>query len=270
VLVLDNENAVTPWPMDDDNVPGYAWDRIGATMLDDASLAGKDIVIMNMLCNPKFYLGKGQTDSLLKWVAAGHELLITDADQCQKGTRYDFLPYPFAASNPGAKGAASKALIVVESDVLGSTDDQDTTHYFDPKTFVNGGSNQIGDANTVTTSDPHWCGHLFGTNVLNVNGFMQMYAPYAKGVRRVRHRARSRRDVRARNDADVAVHDAAPRESGVEGARERDGDGRQRPLRDGDAVFSRRVGGDAIARDLGDRSGERERVHVHHQRRRDG
>jgi len=182
VLVLDNENALNLWPMENDDVTGYAWDRIGATMLDDASLVGKDIVIFNMLCDPKNYLGKGQTDALLKWVAAAHELLITDADQCAKGTRYDFLPYPFAASNPGAKGAAGDALIVVESDVLGSTDDQDTTHYFDPKTFLNGGSNQIGDANTVVTSDPHWCGHLFGTNVLHVNGFMQMYAPYEAGV----------------------------------------------------------------------------------------
>jgi outer membrane protein OmpA-like peptidoglycan-associated protein len=182
VLVLDNENAPAIWPVADDDVPGYAWDRIAATMLDDTSLVGKDIVIMNMLCDPKRFLGKAQTDALLAWTAAGHELLISDADQCPKGTRYDFLPYPFVSSNPGAKGAAGDALIVVESDVLGSTDDQDTTHYFDPKTYLNNGNNQLGDANTVSSSDPHWCGHLFGTNVLKVNGFMQMYAPYETGI----------------------------------------------------------------------------------------
>jgi len=42
--------------------------------------------------------------------------------------------------------------------------------------------NKIGDANTVTTKDLHWFGYVFGTNVLNVNGFMHMYAPLGQGL----------------------------------------------------------------------------------------
>ena len=45
-----------------------------------------------------------------------------------------------------------------------------------------GPQNELGDANTVTTQDSHWCGHLFGTNAHDVNGFMQMYALYGRAV----------------------------------------------------------------------------------------
>ncbi len=34
----------------------------------------------------------------------------------------------------------------------------------------------------MVTQDPHWCGHLFGINGEGVNGFMQMYAVYGKGL----------------------------------------------------------------------------------------
>jgi outer membrane protein OmpA-like peptidoglycan-associated protein len=136
---------------------------------------------MNMLCDASLYLSKAQTDAILQFVAAGHELLIDDSDVCTK-TKYDFLPYPFVTSNPGAAGGSGKRLLVVESDALGSTDSNDSAHYFDPQTYVGASGNQVGDANTATTSDPHWCGHVFGTNSLNVDGFMQMYSLYDKGV----------------------------------------------------------------------------------------
>jgi outer membrane protein OmpA-like peptidoglycan-associated protein len=183
VLVLDGTNAgTTLYPIDDpDGDKLYTWDRISGTMFDATSLAGKDIVVMNMLCDASLYLAKAQTDAILRFVAAGHELLIDDADVCHK-TKYDFLPYPFATSNPGAAGGSGTRLLVVESDALGSTDSNDSAHYFDPQTYLGVRINQLGDANTVTTSDPHWCGHAFGTNALNTNGFMQMYSLYEKGV----------------------------------------------------------------------------------------
>ena len=117
----------------------------------------------------------------MQWVSAGHKLLIVDSDVCGKSS-YAFLPYAFTTSNPGANGASGDRLIVVEPDALGTTDKNDAAHYFDPQAFINKGSNQLGDANIVTTQDPHWCGHLFGTNVKNDNGFMQMYAPYGQGI----------------------------------------------------------------------------------------
>jgi outer membrane protein OmpA-like peptidoglycan-associated protein len=54
-------------------------------------------------------------------------------------------------------------------------------HYIDTETWRLK-ANQLGDANAVTTRDPHWCGHLFGTNALNVNGFMHMYAVFGQGL----------------------------------------------------------------------------------------
>lgn len=185
VLVLDN-NVAGLWPIEDNAIPGYSYERIAAGMLDAAALAGKDLVIFNMLCNADTYFSSGQTDALLQWIRAGHKLLIVDSDECGK-TAYGFLPYPFTTSNPGAHGASSDRLILVESDALGTSDRSDAAHYFDPQAYVTDGvkgqvSNQLGDANVVTTQDAHWCGHLFGTNANNQNGFMQMYATYGQGL----------------------------------------------------------------------------------------
>jgi hypothetical protein len=43
-------------------------------------------------------------------------------------------------------------------------------------------ANELGDSNTVKDSDPHWCGHLVTRNVLNVNGFVESYAHYGRGL----------------------------------------------------------------------------------------
>ena len=181
VLVLDATSPASIYPVDENLVPGYSYTRIGAGMLDSSFLAGTDMAIMNSLCDTSQYLAKGQTDALMAWVTAGHKLLIVDSDVCAKSA-YAFLPYTFTTSNPGANGASGDRLIVVESDALGTTDKNDAEHYFDPKAYLNNGSNQLGDANVVTTQDPHWCGHLFGTNVKKDNGFMQMYAPVGQGM----------------------------------------------------------------------------------------
>jgi outer membrane protein OmpA-like peptidoglycan-associated protein len=180
LLVLDANSPVSIWPIDKNALPGYSYERMPAGFLDAAALDGKDTLALNGLCIASQYIGKPQGDAIVQWVNAGHKLLIYDADECSKSS-YDFLPYPFLTSNPGARGAKGSNLILVESNELGSSDKSDAAHYFDPKAWVADNSQQIGDANTVTTSDPHWCGHLFGTNSLNVNGFMQMYAPYGKG-----------------------------------------------------------------------------------------
>ena len=185
VLVLEN-TSTNLWPMTQNAIPGYAYKRIGAGMLRPEDLVGKELVILNTLCNGDSFFAKGQSDALLQWVHAGHKLLIVDSDVCSKSS-YNFLPYPFITSNPGARGAPGSRLILVENDALGTADKSDAAHYFDPKAYVtNGGEavgqNQLGDANVVLTHDPHWCGHLFGTNVTQDNGFMQMYAVYGQGL----------------------------------------------------------------------------------------
>jgi len=182
VLIVDSEKVDALYPVEDaPDSTSYSWDRVLAPLFDAQSLQGKDIVVLSMLCDVSLYFSKGQTELVLAWTRAGHELLIADSDRC-KGTQYPTLPFPFHTVNPGAEGKSGDRLVVVESDILGATDKDDTDHYFDAASFINNGSNQLGDANTVATSDPRWCGHLFGTNALNQNGFMQMYAPYEKGV----------------------------------------------------------------------------------------
>jgi len=161
--------------------PGVRYSLLGAGIVDDAALASASTVWLNGLCEADSTIASGQGQAIADWVAAGHKLLITDSDMCSKHVVYSFLPYPFESDNPGASGAKGDRLIQVEDDALGTSDKNDEAHFFEPNHWVQE-SNQLGDANTVTTHDPHWCGHLFGTNVHHVNGFMQMYALYGKGV----------------------------------------------------------------------------------------
>jgi outer membrane protein OmpA-like peptidoglycan-associated protein len=182
VLVLDRGDW-SLYPMDADPKIGkpYHFDRESAAMVDPNDLKNYQMVIFNGICNSANYIAPAVGVALSNWVAAGHKLMIYDADMCGDGTDYAFLPYPFISDNPGARGAKGSRLIEVENDQFGTLDKTDSAHYFDPQPFATG-PNQLGDANTVVTHDPHWCGHLFGTNANNVNGFMQMYAPYGKGL----------------------------------------------------------------------------------------
>ncbi len=162
------------------DVPATRIDQMSAAILDRSMLDGASAVWLNSLCDTRDAVSAAEGTAIAQWVAAGHKLLITDSDACTH-THYAFLPYTFASDNPGAKGAKGDRLIQVEDDALGTSDTTDKAHFFDPQPWAKG-LNELGDANTVTTHDPHWCGHLFGTNANRVNGFMQMYAPYGTGV----------------------------------------------------------------------------------------
>jgi outer membrane protein OmpA-like peptidoglycan-associated protein len=161
----------------------YRFTRIQAAMLNRTLLASTETVLFNMVCNPDKWFDEAQKAMLLQWIAAGHKLVIHDADLCPGIMHYDFLPYHFTTSNPGANGAAGSLLLQLESDSLGSNDRSDAAHYVNISSYLaDRYVQQIGDANVVMTKDPHWCGHLFGRNLDNVNGFMQMYARYGKGL----------------------------------------------------------------------------------------
>jgi len=184
ILVLDTPAHADPYPLHDydDQAKPYTFTRIPAGFVDATWLAGQNMVILNGICDSSQFLSPAQGRLLNDFVAAGHKLAIYNADMCGETTAYDFLPYQFTTSNPGASGAHGDRLIEVESDDLGSLDKNDTKRYLDALGYAKNENNQIGDANTVTAKDDHWCGHLFGTNAKHVNGFMQMYAPYGKGV----------------------------------------------------------------------------------------
>lgn len=184
ITVLDSEAKKTPYPLGteyDAALKHYRIAHIPAAFLDADVLAASDVVVFNGVCTSDDYISPAQGKLLDDWVEAGHVATMYDSDMCGKTTHYGFLPYQFVTDNPGAGGAHGKRLIEVESDDLGSLDKSDAKRFLDAAAYAANDGNQLGDANTTVTKDDHWCGHLFGTNSNDVNGFMQMYAPYGKG-----------------------------------------------------------------------------------------
>jgi hypothetical protein len=57
--------------------------------------------------------------------------------------------------------------------------------YIDVAAWENGTDdyrNELGDSNTLTAWDPHWCGHMVVRNVNNIFGFAYTYAHYDRGL----------------------------------------------------------------------------------------
>jgi Mg-chelatase subunit ChlD len=147
---------------------------------------GYDTVVLSQLCAIKTQLSDQFKRALVGWVSLGHKLIIQDSDDCGESRipDYSFLPYKFASSNPGARGAAGDRLLFVEENSLGNGRSGDPA-FLDLPMWLSGrqnNNNEIGDSNTITQYAPQWCGHLFGTNVLKKNGFMTAYAHYGKGL----------------------------------------------------------------------------------------
>jgi len=183
ILVLTEEGKFDPYPPATTELPkypGYHFTALSIAVFTPAALAGVDTVVLGYMCDLGKKIAPWQAQALLDFTQSGHKLIIDDADNCTS-TDYSFLPYQFRTSNPGARAASGNNLILVEPSTLGD-DTKASKQYVDLKPWFSWADNQIGDANTVFTKDPHWCGHLFGTNVLNVDGFMHMYAPFGQGL----------------------------------------------------------------------------------------
>ena len=146
-----------------------------------------DTVELDQICDIKTSVRADVKQALVAWVANGNKLIISDADVCGPGNVPDyssFLPYPFATSNPGGRGAAS-GLQIVEQNFLVSPDSHDPAFLDEPSWRLkkNGNnSNDLGDSNTIVKYDDHWCGALFGTNAIGASGFVMAYAHYGRGV----------------------------------------------------------------------------------------
>jgi hypothetical protein len=144
---------------------------------------GYDTVVLEQLCNytplaPEF------AKALVPWVAEGHKLIINDADTCSPGPNYDWLPYHLKTDNPGGHGAAGKYLRFVEEDWM-AHGHSGRPGFIDIPAWEDGIGdyrNELGDSNTLTEWDPHWCGHMVVRNVNNVFGFVHAYAHYGRGL----------------------------------------------------------------------------------------
>ncbi len=147
---------------------------------------GVDTVVLAQLCDIKRSLSETFKKALVAWVTRGHKLIIQDADNCgsNRAPDYGFLPYRFATSNPGAHGASGDRLIFVEENTIADAKPEDPA-FLDIESWVagtKGNHNELEDSNTITAYAPQWCGHLFGTNALQKNGFMEAYAHYGRGL----------------------------------------------------------------------------------------
>ncbi len=167
--------------------PGYRFVVVWPTLLQASDLAEADSAVLAGVslggggCDVTHSLTDWQKDALLNFVKSGHKLIIHDADGCSGKGSYNLLPYPFTTDNPGAMGAGGK-LILVDPSALGTDDRHDAAHFVDVPAYGATPGQQLGDADVVTSQDAHWCGHLFGTNVHHVNGFVHMYARYGSGL----------------------------------------------------------------------------------------
>lgn len=146
------------------------------------SAPGFDTVVLAQVCDAATALPDSFKRALVDWVGQGHKLIVHDSDLCDGANTpdYSFLPYRFATSNPGKGGAESRKLVFVEENSLGRSLERDPA-FLDLGAWANS-PNELGDSNTVKEFDPHWCGHLVTRNVLNVNGFVEAYAHYGRGL----------------------------------------------------------------------------------------
>jgi outer membrane protein OmpA-like peptidoglycan-associated protein len=175
VLVLDQDPIPVFYPTDaNPPLPGYAFDAIGAGMIDEQTLARYDTVVARGVCKMTDVVGPQQLALLLKWAGAnGHKLILAGAG-CESGADFTWLPYAFTTAGPGPE-STNASLIQVEDDALGTNDKNDDPHFIDTLAYVRA-QNALAATRPVTTTDTHWCGHLFVAKTTNLNGFVQTYA----------------------------------------------------------------------------------------------
>jgi hypothetical protein len=146
-------------------------------------LADYDTVLFEQVCDfrdfpPRFL------PALVAWVAAGHKLILHDADKCSGNKKdYGWLPYSMKTNVPGALGAPGSVLRVLENNWM--------VHTLRSRPgFVDGGAwtalappaNELGDSDAVTEWQPGWCGHMAVRNANGIFGFVQAYAHYGRGL----------------------------------------------------------------------------------------
>jgi hypothetical protein len=160
-------------------IPGSARPSLLAPAL------GVDTVVLAQLCGIKESVPAAFKQTLVKWVAAGHKLIIQDSDDCNHpGPDYSFLPYTFKADVPGALGAEGSDLRFIESNAM-LHGRPGRPGFLDAKAWSGGVPpfrNELGDANTLVGWDGNWCGHLAVRNAHDVFGFTVVYAHYGRGL----------------------------------------------------------------------------------------
>jgi len=136
-------------------------------------------------CELKKQLTEADKRRLFAWVADGHKLVVYDSDRCGKRIAntpdYSFFPIPFEVDGPGARGASSDWVKIVEKSSLGTSDRRDTAHFFDLERWMIA-NNEFGDSNVIVTKNKGWCGLMFVVNLDGVGGFARAYSRHGRGL----------------------------------------------------------------------------------------
>ncbi|MDQ6671444.1 MAG: hypothetical protein M3069_11960 [Chloroflexota bacterium] len=147
---------------------GITFTPLARSALSSATLAPFDTLILFEVCDIGTSLSAAQHQVINDYLAAGNKILLYDADRCAPGVGgvadYSWFQFPFKTSSPGPRGA-SATLQVVEASSLTQGLASDPFNL-----------DELGDANTATTSDRNWFAAAKTTNALGNNGFFLAYA----------------------------------------------------------------------------------------------
>ena len=139
--------------------------------ISTANLSSYDTLILFEICDINTSLSPAQHAAINAYITSGHKVLLFDSDRCATGTGgkadYSWFTFPFATSSPGPRGAIGTLTIVENSTLTNGTNDLSGDPF---------NRDELGDANTATTSDPNWCAAAKTTNALGNNGFWYAYA----------------------------------------------------------------------------------------------
>lgn len=163
------------------NVPGYRYKTVLLPLVRQSDLTGARVAVLAMSCAVADDTDAAQQRTLLTFVAAGHVLVVRDADACTKSA-YAFIPYPFTTAASGAGAARGSVLSIADSSLLASSDSSDRDHSVDTAAYLKNYLQQLGDADVMQTSDQHWCGLMFAKNAKGSSGWVRAYARYGKGL----------------------------------------------------------------------------------------
>lgn len=180
VLGLVRVVADTAPELDPAFFPGYRFERRMTPLLEATQLQHARFAVLDGNCTATTDLSPQQQHMLLQWIAAGHKLIIRDADMCP-ASDYSFLPYTFVTKAAGAGGARGERLALADPSSLGSGAN-DRAHFVDTNAYLAAKFQQIGDADVIQTEDPRWCGHLLTTTRLGESGWVHAYARYGHGL----------------------------------------------------------------------------------------
>src|SRR3990172_2321073 len=169
--------------LDGEEVEGAAPSDGQAGVFTREVLSRLDTVVFSEQCAISKQLTGADKRRLFAWVAEGHKLIVYDSDTCarEETPDYSFFPIPFAIHAPGARGASSDSVEIVEKGTLGTSDRRDPAHFVDLERWKTTG-NDFGDSNVIVTKSKGWCGHMFGVNVDGVAGFNHAYSRHGRGL----------------------------------------------------------------------------------------